>query len=421
MKKKTTEEFKQEIYNLVNTEYSVLGEWNGYKINTKWRHNTCGCEWDNTSPRSFIKNGVRCPQCSYRERAIKNTKWSLDTFEEFIKIALFDEYSITGEWYGYREPIKMKHHICGNEWDTTSPCSMVVNGTRCPKCGNEQKPIKNTKWNLDTFREYVETVTKKEYSVTDIKYNGFLKPIKIKHVICNHEWEETTPSSFIHQETRCPICTNERKVEKLLENNLDKSTSFEKWGEDNVCKNFIERYWDNILNTTSSDKITYCSRKTKVYIKCENISHKSYSVYPADFTTHNSRCPVCAKENRMGENNWNYNPNLTNEEREKTRTQLDGENQASWRKSIFSNDDYTCDCCNSRGGKLNAHHLNGYSWDKENRWNISNGITLCNNCHKDFHKLYGRKNNTIQQYEEYSTLINNKIKEIKDRDLNISI
>lgn len=61
-----------------------------------------------------------------------------------------------------------------------------------------------------------------------------------------------------------------------------------------------------------------------------------------------------------------------------------------WRKAIFERDNYTCTMCGERGGRLNAHHI--LSWIKypEHRYNVNNGITLCESCHKEIHR--GKKN-----------------------------
>ena len=66
-----------------------------------------------------------------------------------------------------------------------------------------------------------------------------------------------------------------------------------------------------------------------------------------------------------------------------------------WISDIFSRDNFTCQKCEVRGGRLNAHHINEFSKImKENKiktlenalnceelWNINNGITLCKKCH----------------------------------------
>lgn len=98
-----------------------------------------------------------------------------------------------------------------------------------------------------------------------------------------------------------------------------------------------------------------------------------------------------------GKNNPNYNHLLTKEERLANRY-ISEYNE--WVKNIYSRDNYKCRLCNSKN-KINAHHLDGYHWCKERRFDISNGITLCYNCHINFHKIYGHKNNTERQFNEY--------------------
>lgn len=53
-----------------------------------------------------------------------------------------------------------------------------------------------------------------------------------------------------------------------------------------------------------------------------------------------------------------------------------------WRKSVFERDDYTCQKCKQRGGKLNAHHIKEILSFQELKDDIKNGITLCEGCHK---------------------------------------
>ena len=72
-----------------------------------------------------------------------------------------------------------------------------------------------------------------------------------------------------------------------------------------------------------------------------------------------------------------------------------------WRKSIFERYNFTCQKCNQSGGRLVAHHIFNFADYPEQRLNINNGITLCQQCHDDFHKIYGKHNNTKEQLTEF--------------------
>jgi len=72
-----------------------------------------------------------------------------------------------------------------------------------------------------------------------------------------------------------------------------------------------------------------------------------------------------------------------------------------WREAVFARDNWTCQKCGERGGKLNAHHIFNFAEYPELRLAIDNGITFCDKCHKKFHKKYGTKNNTREQLEEF--------------------
>lgn len=52
-----------------------------------------------------------------------------------------------------------------------------------------------------------------------------------------------------------------------------------------------------------------------------------------------------------------------------------------WRSSVFLRDDYTCKLCNIRGGYLEAHHIYKFSNYSNLRLLVSNGVTLCKECH----------------------------------------
>jgi len=70
----------------------------------------------------------------------------------------------------------------------------------------------------------------------------------------------------------------------------------------------------------------------------------------------------------------------------------------------FEKANYMCDCCFQKRSTdviLNAHHLDGWNWAIDKRFDISNLVTLCERCHEEFHNVYGKGNNTKEQYEVF--------------------
>ena len=106
----------------------------------------------------------------------------------------------------------------------------------------------------------------------------------------------------------------------------------------------------------------------------------------------------------IGENNPNYNYNLTDEERIIKRNTPEN---PIWRKAVYERDSHTCQCCGNKSENFNAHHIANWADNPKLRYCIDNGITLCEDCHYKFHKQYGRRNTTITQLKEFIKNENN--------------
>lgn len=62
-----------------------------------------------------------------------------------------------------------------------------------------------------------------------------------------------------------------------------------------------------------------------------------------------------------------------------------------WRTAVFVRDDYTCQACLRRGGRLHAHHVLLFSEYPELRLDLENGLTLCILCHDKIHHRKGKR------------------------------
>lgn len=219
----------------------------------------------------------------------------------------------------------------------------------------------------------------------------------------------------------CKICGKEKplnefgKCNRMKDGHLNqcKKCKYEKYRN---SKTFICKHCDKEFH--SHDKnAKFCSREcsnlhktTSIKINCEFCGKEM--LYEQNLLKRNKHyfcsreCCLHYKTNNnyfKGENNPRYNHNLTNEEREQKRNY---EEYIKWRKLVYERDNYTCQCCRgTKSNSFNAHHLNSYDWCKKERTSVDNGVTLCNECHKSFHSIYGYGKNTREQFTNFLNLI----------------
>lgn len=143
---------------------------------------------------------------------------------------------------------------------------------------------------------------------------------------------------------------------------------------------------------------TYKNNKRGFICKCNIDGHTWFNSF-SNIVTNPTGCRICQYRSISGENNYNYNHEKTTEERILKREYPE---YYKWRNDVYKRDNYTCQCCGyNKGGKLNAHHLFSYSKYKNLRTLKENGITLCKNCHDEFHNEFGYIGNTLNQFKEY--------------------
>lgn len=94
------------------------------------------------------------------------------------------------------------------------------------------------------------------------------------------------------------------------------------------------------------------------------------------------------KGERIKEKHWNWKGGITSEN---TRIRNSIE-YGDWRSKILKRDDYTCQMCGQRGGKLNVDHIKPFSLFPSERLNLENGRTLCVSCHQKTSTFAGKIN-----------------------------
>lgn len=254
--------------------------------------------------------------------------------------------------------------------------------------------------NEDIKKTIRETLCQK-YDVTNINSPSQIKEVQIKrkNTFINKYGVE---NPFQAKEVQDKIKeSNKQKygVEFSIQNESIKQKVIDKnkipYSE---IKNFIES--NNCILITKETEYIDSQTNLKIQCACGNLFETKY-VY---FVHENKRqCNTCGIKSRSGENSPNWNGGISSE-RDKIKVT---EEYQEWRKNVYKRDNYTCQCCgDNTGHNLNAHHIENFSDFPELRFDIDNGITLCDSCHNpnkygSFHNIYGTKNNNKDQLEEY--------------------
>jgi len=80
-----------------------------------------------------------------------------------------------------------------------------------------------------------------------------------------------------------------------------------------------------------------------------------------------------------GKNHWNWQGGISENNRH-----LNRKKDKEWRFKVFKKENFICWICGKNSPKLNAHHLKAYAYYPKLRFKVSNGLTLCGFCHKNY-------------------------------------
>ena len=143
-------------------------------------------------------------------------------------------------------------------------------------------------------------------------------------------------------------------------------------------------------------------RGGKIKRVCQ-LCNKEFGIFPSRIKYNYGKfcSPRCyyiwGSENRRGKNGYNWKGGIT-PLASKIRN---SEKYLKWRSDIFIRDNFTCQKCKIKGNRLEAHHIKSFSKLIQEvkkylpllslyegamiytpLWDLDNGITLCEKCHK---------------------------------------
>lgn len=228
----------------------------------------------------------------------------------------------------------------------------------------------------DACRDCANTKNKE---MNIIKY-GVASTQQLKHV------KEKTKSTMLERYGfENPMKNDDIKVK------LKKSIR-DKYGVDHI---FELEYFKDKANKTMMDRYG-CEWYTQTEEYKEKCKETCIAKYGVEYFLQSE----IIQNMRTGENNPNWNGGFEHYSDKRHSMEY-----KKWRSSVFERDLYICRKCGCIGGRLNAHHIYNYATYEDLRFDIGNGVTLCEKCHKEFHHINGYINTNKEQLDSFINLV----------------
>lgn len=209
MRKKTTEEFSEDITLKFKGEFVVEGRYFKNTIPIKIRHSECGKSFEIT-PKSLLRHG-KCKFCA------QNTQKTHEEFlTEFSKLCISD-IEVLSEYIDARTKITFRHSSCGKTFKRR-PTSFLKRTQECPFCTRARISKESATSHAD-YLLAISGIHNDKISIIS-EYVGYNHPIDISCNSCGSEY--TTQARIPLQGNGCPVCREskgEKKIKAFLQLN----------------------------------------------------------------------------------------------------------------------------------------------------------------------------------------------------------
>ena len=128
-KRKTNEQFKKEIFDLVGYEYTFLDPYVNTHTKLRVKHNKCGNVYK-VQPIHFSR-GSRCPFCSGKAKKT-DAEFKKEVFD-----LVGDEYTFLDRYVNAKTKLRVKHNKCGHIYGVR-PTDFFSHNSRCPYCNSSK-------------------------------------------------------------------------------------------------------------------------------------------------------------------------------------------------------------------------------------------------------------------------------------------
>lgn len=315
---------------------------------------------------------------------------------------------LSEEYVNNSTPLKFKCNLCGEIFYRDYQ-HLKRGRFKCQTCANKDNIPKN-KLSIETVKEYLEK--------NDINHQCELLSTEYK-------------SASDKLEFRCNICGNIffRDFNHIKRGRFCCDTCGILKGAKH-CKYSKEDVSNKIAESGYIIIGEYINANTPCLVKCQN-GHEFNLIF-SQYLCHHSGCKKCAILNHTGENHPNWKGG------ESEVIDILRKSLKEWKKQVLIRDEFKCQISGEKKDIV-IHHIYGFNLillqaskninvpilrqvsdysniedfyllqkEVQKLHKIGDGITLSREIHNKFHSLYGKGDNTPEQFEEFLSLFYNK-------------
>ena len=316
---------------------------------------------------------------------------------------------LSTEYINSNTPLQLKCNLCGKEFQRDF--QHIKRGRFCCNNCSVKNRAKQQAFTIDIVKQYIQKYDiNNECILLSTEYINSRTPLQLKCNLCGKKFQR----NFEHIKRGrfcCEECGERIGAKKL------------KYTAEDV-ENDIQQDGYHLIGK-------YINAKTGVLCQC-NKGHPPFNLFYSEYKFRKRGCPECGKLKESGSNHWNWQGGIS------IISDLIRDAADDWKYELVKQYHY-CDIT-GQTHNLEVHHLNINFADivKESANNIGfifngkelkdydiekvqqlkkeiarlhqekvKGVVLTKDLHRLFHSIYGKKNNTEEQYIEFKQKILN--------------
>lgn len=328
---------------------------------------------------------------------------SKENVVEEIKKKIDDDYELLDfDYKNYETNICIKHK-CGNIIERKFKIIKDSKHIICDKCQNKhpRNIHSGIKYDLNEVKKYLISIG------CEYLDGEYINNKSILHIKCHCGINDYYRSfkDIKRGRINCKVCAKEKVLLTLTKHSVDDI-------EKDIKKNGYQ-----II-----DKSKYVNAYVGLPCRCSN-GH-TFDLYYSDYLCRGRGCRKCGILNNSGENHWNYKGGES-EVMDALRKSL-----VNWKKDVLAYYGFECAIRKTKGDIV-VHHLysfsdllkdalsicnlellNKVSDYKDGEFDLlkstllslhkrENGIAISKDIHNEFHSIYGKGNNTYEQFSNF--------------------